>query len=270
MGRFDGKVAFITGAARGQGRSHAIELAKEGADIIAVDICDQIDSVPYPMSTPDDLAETVRQIEELERRIVSMPVDVRDDLGLRAAVDVGIDAFGSIDVVLANAGIAPLGGHESQRVWQDVIDVNLTGVFNTIEAVIPGMIKSGRGGAIVLISSIAGLVGMRGRTRGSLAYAASKHALVGLMRSYANNLAEYSIRVNSVHPTGVNTPMVVNEAMSEFLRGSPLGSPGLNALPIDILEPVDVSNALLWLASDDARYVTGVALPVDAGAINKR
>jgi SDR family mycofactocin-dependent oxidoreductase len=271
MGKLEGKVAFITGAARGQGRSHAIRLAQEGADIIAIDICKQIESVPYPMSTPDDLTETARQVEALDRRIFTAQADVRDEAQLRQAFEQGIAEIGPVDIVLANAGIAPLSLHEEHDAWQDVIDVNLTGVFNTVEIAKPSMIDRGQGGAIVLTSSTAGINGVGGPTRGGLGYTAAKHGIVGLMRSYANVLAPYRIRVNSVHPTGVNTPMVVNDVMQEFLAQDPqLSNAMANALPVDLVEPVDISNAIVWLVSDDARYVTGVTLPVDAGFTNKK
>jgi len=270
MGKLDGKVAFITGAARGQGRSHAIRLAQEGADIIAVDICQQIATVPYPMSTPDDLTETAKQVEALDRRIFTAQADVRDTAGLKAAFDAGVAELGPVDIVLANAGIAPMGLHEPRGAWQDVIDVNLTGVFNTVEIAIPSMIERGQGGAIVLTSSTAGINGIGGPTGGGLGYTAAKHGVVGLMRSYANNLAQYSIRVNTVHPTGVNTPMIVNEAMQEWLEQAGESSALTNALPVPMVEPVDISNAIAWLVSDDARYVTGVTLPVDAGFTNKK
>jgi SDR family mycofactocin-dependent oxidoreductase len=271
MGKLEGKVAFITGAARGQGRSHAIRLAQEGADIIAVDICRQIDSVPYPMSTPDDLAETAKEVEALDRRIFTAQADVRDEAQLKQAFDRGVAEIGPVDILLANAGIAPMALTELHSAWQDVIDVNLTGVFNTVETVIPSMKERGRGGAIVLTSSTAGINGIGGPTRGGLGYTAAKHGVVGLMRSYANTLAPYSIRVNTVHPTGVNTPMIVNDAMAEFLAQDPqLSNAMANALPVDMVEPVDISNAILWLVSDDARYVTGVTLPVDAGFTNKK
>ncbi len=271
MGKLDGKVAFITGAARGQGRSHAIRLAQEGADIIAVDICQQIDTVPYPMSTPDDLAETVKEVEGLDRRIFARQADVRDEAGLKAAFDAGVAELGPVDIVLANAGIAPMSLRETHDAWQDVIDVNLTGVFNTVETAIPSMIERNQGGAIVLTSSTAGINGIGGPTRGGLGYTAAKHGVVGLMRSYANNLAPHSIRVNTVHPTGVNTPMVVNDAMQEFLAQDPsLSNAMANALPVPMVEPVDISNAILWLVSDDARYVTGITVPVDAGFTNKK
>jgi SDR family mycofactocin-dependent oxidoreductase len=271
MGKLEGKVAFITGAARGQGRSHAIRLAQEGADIIAVDICAQIDSVPYPMATPADLAQTVKEVEALDRRIVARQADVRDEAGLKAAFDAGVAELGPVDIVLANAGIAPMSVREPHATWQDVIDVNLTGVFNTVEAAIRSMIERGKGGAIVLTSSTAGNNGIGGPTRGGLGYTAAKHGVVGLMRSYANNLAPHSIRVNTVHPTGVNTPMIVNDAMQEFLtQDRSLSNAMANALPVEMVEAVDISNAIVWLVSDDARYVTGVALPVDAGFTNKK
>ena len=270
-GKLEGKVAFITGAARGQGRSHAIRLAEEGADIIAVDICAQIDTVPYPMASPEDLAETVKAVEALDRRIVARQADVRDEAGLRAAFQAGVAELGPAGIVLANAGIAPMSLHETHDAWQDVIDVNLTGVFNTVEIAIPSMIQHGQGGAIVLTSSTAGNNGIGGPTRGGRGYTASKHGVVGLMRSYANTLAPHRIRVNSVHPTGVNTPMVVNEAMQAFLAADPsLGNSMANALPVDMVQPADISNAIAWLVSDDARYVTGVTLPVDAGFTSKK
>ena len=248
-----------------------MRLAQEGADIIAVDICAQIDSVPYPMATSADLAETADQVEALDRRIVSRKADARDTGALQAALDSGVAELGPVDIVVANAGIAPLALHDLPGAWQDVIDVNLTGVFNTVEAAVPSMIAGGRGGSIVLISSTAGLNGIGGSTPGGLGYSAAKHGVVGLMRSYANNLAKHSIRVNSVHPTGVNTPMVVNEAVGAFIASDPtLGDALANALPVTMLEPNDISNAIVWLASDDAKYVTGVTLPVDAGFTNKR
>jgi NAD(P)-dependent dehydrogenase (short-subunit alcohol dehydrogenase family) len=180
MGKLEGKVAFITGAARGQGRSHAIRLAQEGANIIAVDICRQIETVPYPMSTPDDLAETAKEVEALDRRIVAHQADVRDEAGLRAAFDAGVAELGPVDIVLANAGIAPMSLHETHDAWQDVIDVNLTGVLNTVETAIPSMIERGQGGAIVLTSSTAGINGIGGPTRGDRGQArrGGPHALL--------------------------------------------------------------------------------------------
>jgi SDR family mycofactocin-dependent oxidoreductase len=270
MGKLDGKVAFITGAARGQGRSHAVRLAQEGADIIAVDIAAQIPSVRYPMPTPQDLDQTVKEVEALDRRIVARRADVRDRAALAAAFEAGVAELGGVDIVLANAGIAPLSLDEEGNAWQDVIDVNLTGVFHTIEVARQALVDRG-GGAIVITSSTAGINGIGGGGPGGLGYTASKHGVVGLMRSYANVLAPHNIRVNTVHPTGVNTPMIVNDVMAEFLATMPdVGQALTNALPVDMLEPGDISNAILWLVSDDARYVTGVTLPVDAGFTVKK
>lgn len=227
-----GKVAFITGAARGQGRAEAVRLAADGADIIAVDLCAQIASVPYPLATPDDLATTAELVEKAGGRIVTRQADVRDEPELAAALAAGLDEFGRLDIVVANAGIAPmLSGPEG---WRDVIDVNLTGVHHTVEVAIPTLVEQGDGGAIVLISSVAGLVGIGGGDRGSLGYTAAKHGIVGLMRAYANHLAPHSIRVNSVHPTGVDTPMIDNE----FTRG------WLAHITEETGRPVDMGNAL--------------------------
>ena len=270
-GRLDGKVAFITGAARGQGRSHAVRLAQEGADIIAVDICRQIDAVPYPMANQGDLGQTVTEVEALGQRIIARQADVRELAGLKEAFEAGVAELGPAEIVVANAGIATMSLHETHDAWQAVIDVNLTGTFNTVEVALPSMIQHGRGGAVVLISSSAGLAGIGGPSRGGLAYTASKHGVVGLMRSYANNLARHRIRVNSVHPTGVRTPMVENDAFREFFTAYPdAGTAIANALPVDMVEPTDIAGAVAWLVSDDARYVTGIALAVDAGFLNKR
>lgn len=271
MGKLDGKVAFITGAGRGQGRGHAIRLAEEGADIIAVDLCDQIATVPYPLASAEDLAQTAKEVESRGRRVVARQADVRDEAALEAAVAAGAAELGPVDIVVANAGIAPVGINEPRTAWHDVIAVNLTGVYNTVEAVVPAMIERGQGGSIVLISSTAGLTGIGGPSPGGMGYTAAKHGVVGLMRNYATNLAPHSIRVNSVHPTGVNTMMVMNDAMQELLRLEPARANGLtNAMPVELVEPIDIANAVAWLASDEARYVTGVTLPVDAGFTLKR
>lgn len=267
MGKLEGKVAFITGAARGQGRSHAVRLAQEGADVIAVDLCEQIDTVPYPMATPEDLAQTVKEVEALDRRIVASRADVRSSAAMEEAVRDGVAQLGRLDIVLANAGIAPMGREDdAAQAWQDVIDVNLTGVWNTVRAAVPVLVEQGQGGAIVLTSSTAGLKGIGGDSGGGQGYTASKHGVVGLMRSFANQLGPHGIRVNTVHPTGVNTPMVVNEFMQAWLAEDPsIAGAMTNLLPVEVLEAVDISNAIVWLVSDDARYVTGVTLPVDAG-----
>jgi SDR family mycofactocin-dependent oxidoreductase len=272
MGKLDGKVAFITGAARGQGRSHALRLAQEGADIIAVDLCAQIDTVPYPMSTPADLEETVSGVEALDRRIVAIQADVRDLDALVAAAQKGVAELGPIDIILANAGIAPQGTEaDDQQAFRDVVEVNLFGVRNAVMAAVPSMIEKGQGGAIVLTSSTQGLSGAGGDGTGATTgYAAAKHGVVGLMRTFANWLAPHSIRVNTVHPTGVNTPMVVNDAMQKFLNENPdMGAALQNLLPVELVQPIDISNAIAWLVSDEARYVTGVTLPVDAGFLAK-
>lgn len=267
-----GRVAFITGAARGQGRAHAVRLASLGADVIAVDLCDQIASVPYPLATPDDLAATVKLVEDTGARIVAAQADVRDRAALKNALKAGVEALGGrLDIVVANAGIAPMAGEDA---WQDVIDVNLTGVFHTVDVAMRPMIEAGNGGSIVLTSSVAGLVGLASPMAGSIGYAAAKHGIVGIMRVYANILAPHSIRVNSVHPAGVNTPMIDNEFTRSWLDGlaqETRGGPDMsNALPVQTLDVEDIAAAVAFLASDDARYITGVTLPVDGGYVNKR
>jgi SDR family mycofactocin-dependent oxidoreductase len=276
-GRVAGKVAFITGAARGQGRSHAIRLAQEGADIIAVDLAGQIGSVPYTMATPDDLAETVKEVEALDRRIVATQADVRDFGAVQAALDHGVAQLGHLDIVSANAGIFSFGPLEelSETAWRDMIDVNLTGVWHTAKAAIPHL-RAARGGSIILTSSALGLEGVPNVGH----YVSAKHGVVGLMRTLALELAPDMIRVNSVHPTTVDTDMIHNAAAYElFASDLPEGerTPEVvserlqanNALPIPWVESVDISNAVLWLASDEARYVTGVTLPIDAGELLK-
>lgn len=269
MGSLEGKVAFITGAARGQGYSHAVRLAEEGADIIAVDICAQIDTVPYPMATPEDLAGTVRAVEGLGRRIVAREGDVREPKSMEDVVNQGVSELGRLDIVLANAGIAPLTPRESDPVaaFNDVIATNLAGVRHTVHAAVPTLLEQDEGGCIVLTSSTQGLSGRGGNGTGAMdGYVAAKHGLVGLMRSWANWLGPRGIRVNTVHPTGVNTPMVNNDAIQQFLEQYPdTGAALANLLPVEVVEPSDISNAIAWLVSDQARYVTGVMLPVDAG-----
>jgi len=270
-GPLSGRVAFITGAARGQGRAHAIRLGADGANVIAVDLCEQIASVPYPLATPDDLAATVKLVEDTGARIVARQGDVRQRASLSAALQAGLDEFGRLDIVVANAGIAPMQSGDDG--WRDVIDVNLTGVYNTIKVAIPTMVKQGTGGSIVLISSAAGLAGVGSPDAGSIGYAAAKHGVVGLMRVYANLLARQNIRVNSIHPSGVDTPMINNEFTRQWLADLVAQSdspPDMgNAMPVDVLHADDIANAVAWLVSDQARYITGVTLPVDAGFLNK-
>lgn len=266
MSRFDGKVALITGAARGQGRAHAIKLASEGADIIALDLCRQIDTVPYPLATAKDLADTVSAVERLDRRIVAAEVDVRDFTAVSAAVKEGLAELGRIDIVIANAGIAPHSVVETDpiQVFEDTLAVNLTGVRHTVHAAVDTLIEQGEGGSVIITSSTAGLTARGGTGTGACdGYVASKHAVVGLMRSWANWLAPHRIRVNTIHPTGVDTPMVINDAMAAYLEANPGGA--TNLLDVPLIEAVDLAHAAAWLASDEARYVTGVTLPVDAG-----
>ena len=278
MGKLEGKVAFITGAARGQGRSHAIRLAQEGCDIIAVDRMEDMASVGYPQATETDMAETVRQVEALDRRIIATRADVRDTAALRSAVDDGVAQLGRLDIVLANAGIASFAPTEdlTDEMWEEMIGVNLTGVFKTVRAAVPHIRAGGRGGAIVLTSSTAGIKGL-----GNLAhYVAAKHGVVGLVKTFANEFAPDMIRVNSVHPTAVDTDMIHNDQTYGLFRPDKAATDvtreeagmsfqALNALPIPWVDTVDISNAILFLVSDDARYVTGVQLPVDAGSVIK-
>jgi SDR family mycofactocin-dependent oxidoreductase len=267
-GRLEGKVALVSGAARGQGRSHAVSLAQEGADIIAFDICRQLDTVRYPLAVPEDLAETVALVEEHDRRIVAGEADVRDSAAVQALVDEGVREFGRLDVVCANAGIGGMVENTwtiTEEEWEEMIAVDLTGVWKTVKAAVPAMIQAGNRGSIVITSSAAGLKGLTGAAH----YVSAKHGLVGLMRTLANELAPHFIRVNTVHPTGVNTPMIMNDYMADALAGADGPINLRNALPVEVIEPVDVSNAVVWLASEEARYVTGVTLPVDAGLLQR-
>ena len=276
-GRVAGKVAFITGAARGQGRAHAVRLAEEGADIIAIDICRDYGDVPYPLASEADLAETATAVEALDRRIVATVADVRDAGALKAAVDDGVAQLGRLDIVSANAGIFSFGtlADMDEITWQDMIDVNLTGVWHAVKAAIPHLRAAG-GGSVILTSSTAGLKAIPNTGH----YNSAKHGVVGLMRTLAHELAPDMIRVNSVHPTAVDTDMIQNAATYELFasdlpaaeRTKEALAPRfgeLNLLPIPWVEPVDISNAVLWLASDESRYVTGVTLPIDAGLLIK-
>lgn len=278
-GRVEGKVAFITGAARGQGRAHAVRLAQEGADIIAIDICKPIEGFLNPPSTPEDLAKTADLVRGHNRRIVTAEIDVRDYEALKAAVDSGVEQLGRLDVIVANAGISHAGDtldKTSEPDWQDMIDVNLSGVWKTVKAGVPHILAGGRGGSIVLTSSVSGLKANIFPHLGH--YVAAKHGVVGLMRTFAVELGQHMIRVNSVHPTHVNTPMVMNEGAYKMVRPD-LENPGpddvapffqmSHTLPIPWVEPEDISNAVLFFASDESRYITGVTLPIDAGSCLK-
>ena len=272
VGQFEGRVALITGAARGQGRSHAVRFAEEGADIIAVDICDQIDCVGYPMATREDLDETVNLVEKTGRRIVASRGDVRDFERLKTIAANGVAELGRVDFVLANAGIAPLVGEQRHDIvaYVDAVDVMLTGVYYTIEATLPALLDHGDGGAIVITSSTAGLNSLcptfSVRSHGFAGYHAAKHGVVGLMRYYATSLAEKNIRVNSVHPTGVATPMILNEPAAQHMAEHPEGNSAFeNLLPVELIEPADVSEAMVYLCGQSGRYITGITLLVDGG-----
>jgi SDR family mycofactocin-dependent oxidoreductase len=263
-GRVAGKVAFITGAARGQGRSHAIRLAEEGADIIAVDICRDYDTLAYPLATPEDLAETVKAVEALDRRIIATQADVRDAAALKAAVDEGVAQLGHLDIVSANAGICTVQTWDevTPAVWQDTLDTNLTGVWNTMVVSAPHLIAAG-GGSIICTSSTAGIKGLPYLAP----YVAAKFGVTGVAKTMANELAKYKIRVNTVHPTGVDTPMVMGLGGLQSLLGRDpdLGPIFMNTLDVEMVDARDISNAVLFLASDEARYVTGLEFTVDAG-----
>jgi SDR family mycofactocin-dependent oxidoreductase len=272
MGRLEGKVAFITGAARGQGRAHAVRMAEEGADIIAVDLCHDIDTVPYGLATFEDLQETAALVEQLDRRIVIDKADVRSAEQLQHAVDKGVAELGRLDIVCANAGIwshAPFA-EMTDEMYFDMIDVNQHGVYRTCKATVPHLVRQGEGGSIIITSSTAGRKGFPNHAH----YASAKHAIVGLMRTLANELATDRIRVNTIHPSSVYTPMNQNPAMWElFAPGvenptyEDFGATftALNLIPVPWIDAVDVANVALFLASDEARYVTGVVLPIDAG-----
>lgn len=274
--RLEGKVAFITGAARGLGRSHAVRLAQEGADIIAVDLCAPVATVStYPPATISDLDQTVNEVEKLGRKIVASVADVRDHEALKTALDAGVSELGGLDIAVANAGIVSFGSATelTEQQWKDVLDINLTGVWNTARAATPHLIARG-GGSLMFISSIGGLRGMMNVAH----YVTAKHGIVGLMRTMANELAPHRVRVNTIHPTNVDTDMIQNPGTYQmFAPDEPEPSQekalpaflSLNALAVPWVEPRDISNAVLFLGSDEARYITGVTLPVDAGAMVK-
>ncbi|MBX6389429.1 MAG: mycofactocin-coupled SDR family oxidoreductase [Frankia sp.] len=282
MGKLDGKVAFITGAARGQGRSHAITLAREGADIIAVDICEQIDSVPYPLATPEDLAATVKEVEALGRSIVAVKADVRERAGLRAALDEGLARFGRLDIVCANAGICPAIDATLAAGFVDGIDVDLVGVHNTLAVSLPHL-KAGA--SVIITGSTAGM--MKGTTEmmgntGGVAYSLAKQIIATYTEKLALQLAPHSVRLNAIHPTNVDTLLLHNEVVYKAFRPdiaqtgrtptreeAEQAFPVMQAMPIPYIQPKDVSELVLFLASDDSRYITGLNIRIDAGAMLK-
>ncbi|MFE7420451.1 mycofactocin-coupled SDR family oxidoreductase [Rhodococcus sp. NPDC057529] len=276
MGKLDGKVAFITGAARGQGRSHAVKLAQEGANIIAVDICAPVESAPYAMASADDLQETVRLVEAAGGKIVSRIADVRDLAALSAAVEEGVEQFGRLDIILGNAGVCTYGklATMSEEQFDEMIEIDLTGVWKTVRAGAQAMIDAGNGGSIILTSSTAGLRNLNEIGH----YVAAKHGVTGLAKALANELAPHNIRVNSLHPSNCETMMMTNTGVIKMFRPdleSPTlddakdGFASIHLLDTPWVQPEDVSNAILFLVSDDARFITGAAIPVDAGMLAK-
>ena len=261
------RVVLVTGAARGQGRSHALRFASLGADLLLVDRCEDVPEIPYRMSTPLELAQTAQEARSLGAEVVTGQIDVRDGPAMKEFVDRAASRLGRLDVVIANAGVYAFGPLSSLEIddlrWNEVIGTNLTGVFHTIRATAPHIISGGRGGAIVITSSTAARRGMHSMAD----YTASKHGVLGLMRTFANELAQYSIRVNAVAPTGVATPMVQNAELERWYTKYPemAANDSGNMLPVELIEAADITNAVVWLASDEARYVTGVDFPVDAG-----
>ncbi len=271
-GRVAGKVALVTGAARGQGRAHCLRLAEEGADVVALDLCGPVPGTDYPPATEADLRQTADLVRAAGRRAVTAVADVRDDAALRAAVDAAVAGLGHLDVVVANAGVvvAAPAEHLTTEAWRTVVDTNLTGVWNTVSAALPHLLAAGAASIVVTSSANGGIKAPPHLA----AYAASKFGVVGLVRSLAHELGPRGVRVNAVHPTAVSTPMIHNEATYRlFAPGAERPGPEevapvfarFHSLPVPWIEPVDVSNAVLWLASDEARYVTGISLPVDAG-----
>jgi SDR family mycofactocin-dependent oxidoreductase len=272
VGLLEDRVVFITGAARGQGRAAALAFAREGADIIALDICEDIPSVGYPLSRPEDLAETASEVVAVGRRIHTAIADVRDGSAVSKVLNEGLEQFGRLDAVLCNAGVFAWVGEQAQTpaAWTDTMDVVALGNYNTIEAAVPAMIEGGRGGSIVLTNSLAGMAPMLDdwsqSSTGYIAYVTAKHGLVGMTRAYALLLAKFRIRVNSLHPMGVATPMILNDDV-DVVRAQKASSIVYKAaMPVELLDPTDVTNASLWLCSDLARYITGVTLPIDGGS----
>lgn len=272
MTELEGRVAFITGAARGQGRAHAVRLARDGVDVIGIDICADIASMGYPNGSEEELEETVRLVEKEGRRMVARKADVRDYDGLCAAFAAGYEEFGRVDIIIANAGIVRLGTESEDflREWNDVIDTNLTGVYHTVRAALPAMREGGRGGSIVITSSTAGLKGTPSLNAAGNAYSAAKRGVVALMQNLATYLAPEWIRVNTIHPTGVASGMTINAAMAALMEQAAAGGDNAiagmqNALPLPMLQPEDVANAVAFLVSEEAKFITGIQWPLDAG-----
>lgn len=272
MSGLDGRVAFITGAGRGQGRAHAVRLAREGADIIGIDICENVASMTYPNASEADLAETEKLVRSLGRTMIARKADVRDYHAVCAAFQDGYQHFGRLDIIVANAGIIRMGPESDDFLadWNDVIDTNLTGVYHTIRAALPALREGGRGGSIVITSSTAGLKASPSLNASGNAYAAAKRGVVALMQGLAGHLAPEWIRVNTIHPTGVASGMTHNDAMRELMEQAAAGGQNSisgmqNALPLQMLEAEDIANAVAYLVSDEAKFITGVQWPLDAG-----
>jgi SDR family mycofactocin-dependent oxidoreductase len=280
MGRVQGKVAFITGAARGQGRSHAVRLAEEGADIIAVDLCHDIESIKYSLAGPDDLKETVRLVQGLDRRIVATAADVRERAQLRDALESGLAELGRLDIVVAQAGIAAMKGEPPLQAWTDVLDTNLVGTVNAIHVALPHL---GEGASVIATGSTAAFINalplqQAGTDSGGFGYMVAKRLLAQYVHDLARELAPRNIRANVVHPTNVATDMLFSEPMYRSFRpdlehptrqDAELAFGVQQAMPVPYIEPADISNAVLFLASDEARFITGMQLRVDAGGYLK-
>jgi SDR family mycofactocin-dependent oxidoreductase len=267
-GTLRGRVAVVTGAARGQGRSHAVRLAREGADIIALDICSPVPTITYPAATAEDLAETVRAVEAEGRKVLAREVDTRDDAALRQLVADGVEQFGRLDILVVNAGVLGWGRlwELTDEQWDTVIGINLTGSWRTLRAVIPPMIEAGNGGAVVVVSSAAGLKA----TPGNGHYTATKYGLTGLTNTLALELGEYGIRVNSIHPYSVDTPMIETEALIEMLGKHPSfmhSFPPMPLQPKGFMTPDEVSDVVVWLAGDGSGTLSGAQIPVDKGVL---